>query len=283
MRPRKALVLLGLSAVIGMLPYVRVGAYCCDPWGQVGATAFINAGKVVVGTLTEAVSTLSGYLQMSFSMTISNGFARWAEELNKRSVKQSIGSEGTAQVSSQLYMEGKRAEAAEKFGAAIALDQSVTNGLMLEEQAARERTMRLEEGRRLSNDLRPVADIRESVATRHAEFCGPRGFEAGVCKELAPTPLQNADVQVTTLLTPGGGQYETLSDAEVRAGRAFIRNVLKPTPVLDLPVEGASPLASAYHSELLADEAALSLAGHSLNSIMMSRVRKNGAAATEGK
>lgn len=283
MRPRKAFVLLAASAVIGSLPYLRAGAYCCDPWGEVGRQAFLAAGETVVGELTAAVTGLSNYLQFQFSETISNGFSRWAEELNKQSVNQSIGAEGEAQVSSQLYMEGKRAEAAEKFGAAIALDQSVTNGLMLEEQAIRERTMRLEEGRVLSNDLRPAPDARDTVATRHVEFCGPRSFEAGLCKELAPTPLQNADVQVTTLLTPGGGQYETLSDAEVRAGRVFIRNILEPTPVQDAPGGTDSPQAAAYQAQLLADQAALSLAGHALNSVMMSRVRKNGATTTEGR
>lgn len=278
MRPRKALIVLGLSAVIGSMPYLKVGAYtCCDPWGQVGFMAFVQAGTTVVTSITTAVTSVSTYLMTSITPTVNNGFTRWADERNKTVVQKKLIEEGKIQASTQLYMEGKRAEATEQFMEAAMHDETVTNGLILTEQKDRDRTMRVSEGLALSDDLRPTRGAPDSILSRHSGFCGQRAFEAGLCAELAPSTLQNADINVNTILNPGDGQYDTLSDAEMEAGRAFVRNILSPTQPRD--VAGDTAQAQQWTGIGLADQAALSLAGNSLNSVMMARVRKGGAAA----
>lgn len=265
--------MLGVSAVIGLAPYMRANAYqCCDPWGAVGFAAFVQAGAAMVGGVEAAAVEISQYLEVSLSQSINNGFSRWADELNKGAAQQRLIAQGRVQSDAQLYLEGKRVAAAEAFQEASMLDEAVTNGLMLSEQQMRNRDQRRAEGLALSEYLRPSAGAVETAQARHGAYCDERGVAIGLCPGLAPSTLQNADISVGTILNPGDGQYDSLSDEELAAGRAFVRNVIAPNQFPALKSD--APQAQAHEAMLLADQAALSLAANSLNTVMLNRVRK---------
>lgn len=272
MRPAKAIVLLSVSAIIGLTPYMARAVYCCDPWGAVGQAAFVQAGTGVVSAVETLATTVSNYLDQTITQTINNGFARWADELNKGSANSRLVVQGGIQAQAQLSIQGKKVEAEQSFAEASMLDQTVTNGLMINEQHMRNREQRQSEGLALSEAMRPTTGAMTGPASRHAEFCGPRAMAVGLCAILAPTSLQDADTTVNTILNPGDGQYETLSDEEVRAGRAFIQNIVKPLDTRAMTTQ--TPQGKHLDSLQLADQAALSLAANSLSARMLNRVRK---------
>jgi hypothetical protein len=273
MRLGKAAVLLGLSAAIAALPYLRAQAYtCCDPWGVPAATAFIHAGTIEVAELTAQVEAISTYLKLSFEPTWSNGFATAMEYVSKQTAAERTYEHGRLAASTDLYMNGVRARAAENGIEVAMLDETVTNAVLMSEQFRQERLNRQREDIALADGLRSDAMAPGDAVTRHVAYCGPRAHMAGLCVALPSTTLQDADLMVNTITNPGDGQYETMSDEEVLAGRAFIRNIVAPHPLRSAP--GNSVQAQQYEAMLMADQAALSVAGHSLNSVMLHRVRK---------
>lgn len=273
MRRGKAFVLLSISAVIAAVPYLRVqAAYCCDPWGVPGATAFVQAGSGVISTLTSQVELISQYLTNSLEQTWVNGFAMGMEHLSKQTAAERTFEQGRIAATTDLYMNNVRGVATENGIEPALLDETVTNALLMSEQFREERLNRQREDLALSEHLRSADIAPGDAVTRHVVYCDVRAQAAGICTELPSSSMQSADLMVNTITNPGDGQYETLSDEEVVAGRAFIRNIVAPTPLRSAP--GDSPQAQQHEAMLLADQAALSIAGHSLNSVMLHRVRK---------
>lgn len=273
MQPRKAIVLLGVSALIGALPYMRANAYvCCDPWGVPASTAFVAAGTSIVGAITAGVSSVSGVLTGQLQADWGTGIGKTLEQLNKKTAARRTFEQGRIAASTEMYLNEKRGEAAENAIEPALLDETVTNAALMSEQLQQERENRRREDITLSEDLRSFDIAPKTPVSRHGAYCDPHAFAAGVCEVLPPSSLQSADLMVNTITNPGDGQYETLSDDEIAAGRAFIRNIVAPTPLRGMP--GNTAQVTQHDALLLADQAALSLAGHSLNSVMLHRMRK---------
>lgn len=273
MRPGKAAVLLSVSAVLAALPYLPGrAAYCCDPWGVPGATAFIQAGSTVISTLSAEVSAISQYLNGSLQQTWAAGFGKSMEHLTQQTAAQRTFEQGRIAATTELYLNNVRGDATENAIAPALLDETITNAALMAEQIVQERENRRREDMALAAQLRSSDIAPGDPVGRHLPYCGPRAHAAGLCTSLPSSSLQSADLMVSTITNPGDGQYETMSDEEVAAGRAFIRNIVAPTPLRGQP--GDSAQAAQYEALLLADQAALSIAGHSLNSVMLHRVRK---------
>jgi len=104
-------VFVGMS--IAIYSASTTSAACCGD-GAIAAQGAMQAGGTVASAIGEAQGAIMQQLKL-MEQTISNGFARVADEVNKASVKEKLIAEGEAQVQTQLYMEEKRAEAVEKF------------------------------------------------------------------------------------------------------------------------------------------------------------------------
>lgn len=274
MRRGKAVALLSLSALIGALPYLSANAYvCCDPWGVPGATAFIQAGSQIISTLTAQVATISQRLA-NMQQTWATGFGKGLEYRSKQTAAERTFAQGRIEATTDLYMNTVRGEATERAIAPAMIDETVTDAALMSEQLDQDRANRRKEDAALAVYLRSSDAAPSTPVTRHAPFCDPQAYAAGLCTSLPSSSLQDADLMASTITDPGDGQYETMSDQEVAAGRAFIRNVVAPIPLRT--VRGDSAEAEQYQAMLLADQAALSLAGHSLNSVMLHRARKRG-------
>lgn len=274
MRRGKAIVLLSMSALIGALPYLTANAYvCCDPWGVPGATAFIQAGSHIISTLTAEVTTISQSL-MSITQTWSAGFGKELESRSKQTAAERTFAQGRIAATTDLYMNNVRGTASERAIPPALINETVTDAALMSEQLDQDRANTQKEDAALAAYLRSADIAPSNPVTRHAAYCEPNAYAAGLCKSLPSSSLQSADLMVGTITDPGDGQYETMSDQEVAAGRDFIRNVVSPMPLR--PVPGDSAQAQQYDAMLLAQQASLSLAGHSLNSVMLHRVRKRG-------
>lgn len=271
MRPSKAAVIIGISGLLAALPYMKASAaYCCDPWGIPGKTAFAAAGSSVVGAITAQVTALSNYLQLYTSQTWSSGVAKTAEELSKQTAASRTFEQGRIAADTSLYMTGVSGDAEEQAQEPALLDQTVTNAVLLSEQFSQQKNNRRRDDAGFAEYMR--GDLHEDLVSRGREFCDLRGKAAGFCDAIASSTLQNADISFNTISNPGDGQYETLTDAEARAARAFVRNVVAATPTA---TTAGSTAQDEYHEGLLlADQAVLSLAAHSLHSVMQNRVRK---------
>ncbi|MDQ1090601.1 hypothetical protein QE400_000014 [Xanthomonas sacchari] len=270
MRPVKALVILGVSSVLAVLPYLRADAYCCDPWGIPATTAFTSAASSIVEAITAQVTTVSDYLQLYTSQTWANGLAKTAEELSKQTAARRTFEQGRIAANTSLYMSRAAGDAETQAQEPALLDQTVTNAVLLSEQFDQLRKNRRRDDVQMADYMRSGGA--EDVVARNREFCDARSKVAGFCEDIASSTLQNADLSFNTISNPGDGQYETLTDAESRAARAFVRNVVSPAPLGTM--SGSSAQDERHEALLLADQAALSIAAHSLNSVMQNRVRK---------
>lgn len=271
MKPLKALVILGISGALAVLPYLRANAaYCCDPWGIPATTAFTSAASSIVAAITSQVTTVSNYLQMYTSQTWASGLAKTAEELSKQTAARRTFEQGRVAANTGLYMSKVTGDAEEQAQEPALLDQTVTNAVLLSEQFDQLRKNRRRDDAQMAEYMRGGSN--DDVIARNREFCDTRGRAAGFCEAIASSTLQNADLSFNTISNPGDGQYETLTDAEARAARAFVRNVVAPTPLPSASSKTAQ--GEQYEALLLADQAALSLAAHSLHSVMQNRIRK---------
>jgi hypothetical protein len=114
-----------------------------------------------------------------------------------------------------------------------------------------------------------------TVITRHQRYCSNSDKDRGRCDSIASSTMQNADLTVNTIFTPGDGQYATLSDEERDAANAFVRNVVNPIPLQRLPAASVkSEQAKAADADMLVDQAALSVAAHSFNAAIAHRTRR---------
>lgn len=275
MRTGRAMVLLSVSALIGALPYLRAGAVtCCDPWGVPGATAFVAAGTVVVDAIGEGVTAVSNVITSQIQQDWAAGMGKTLEQLTQQTATRRTFEQGRIAAMADLSLNETRGNAAENAIEPALLDETVTNAVLMSEQLQQDRNNRRKEDLALAADLRSADIAPKDPAVRHVLYCDPRAHAAGLCADLPASSLQNADLMVGTITNPGDGQYETMSDDEVAAGRAFIRNVVAPMPLRSRQDNSAQAQQQQHEALLLADQALLSLAGHSLNSVMGHRMRK---------
>jgi len=267
-----------IAFILSLGPMYKAAAQmCCDPWGGVGYAAFVQAGTVVVTSITTSVTTLVNVIELQLSPSWSNGFAKQMGEMQKQTAANKIYKQGELAVQSQLHMQETAAEAAERAVTPAQQNVTLSSALMLSEQrnVVREKVAAADQAFAAEVYSATVKDS-GTVIARHEPYCSSSDKARGRCEALASSTMQNADLTVNTIFAPGDGQYETLTDEERNAANAFVRNVVNPVPLQHLPAALAkSEQAKAVDAELLADQAALSVAAHSFNAAIAHRTRRH--------
>lgn len=269
------------TAVVGIclivLPVYKAQAgKCCDPWGGVGFAAFVQAGTVVVTSLTAATASIVAVIEAQIELTLGNGFGKYFAELSKQSATHKVFKQGSLTVGSQLYMQERSGEAAENAITPAQQSLTITNAMMLSEQSSivRQKVSKADMDF-MSNFYSTKAVDPSVVIERHKPYCSALDQELGRCDTLASPTMQNADININTILNPGEGQYETLADEERDAAQAFVRNIVNPIPEVRLSSpQNNSTQAKTVDALLLADQAALSVAAHSFNAQIAHRTRR---------
>lgn len=262
--------------VLLLAPTAKAWAWvCCDPWGAVGMAAFVTAGQSVVTSVTTSTTTLVMRLQTIYT-TLDSNFARATGEQAKQGASQKLFRQGTVAAGAQFYTASRAAEAAENAVPPSGLAVTVTNSLLLSEQrnVVRQKIAAADAAFASSLYASKATDA-SIVMARHKPYCSGADVSAGRCDSAASPTMQNADLTINTILTPGEGQYETLSDEERDAAVAFVQQVVNPIPAVRAAQKNMTPQEKALDARMLADQAALSLAAHSLNAAIAHRTRKH--------
>lgn len=274
---KKKLAAAAVAVSLIVVPVYKAQAYmCCDPWGWVGYAAFVQAGTMVVSSITSAASSIVEVIEGRISRTLDSGFGKYEAELSRQTAVHKVFKQGEVAVGSQLYMQERAGEAAEKAVTPAQQSLTITNAMMLSEQSSIVRQkISQADADFMANFYSTKAVDPSIVIDRHKPYCSAQDQELGRCDSLASPTMQNADLNVNTLLNPGGGQYETLADEERDAAQAFVRNVVNPIPEVRLSSQqNQSAQAKTVDALLLADQAALSVAAHSFNSQIAHRTRR---------
>lgn len=247
----------------------------CEIWSPEAIFGFSTAGTAVVGAIGAMTTAMVGWIEIRILPVWPSGFGKINAEFMKQTASVRVMKEGNLTVDTQLHMQEASAVALENAVPPAHLSTTVTNGLMLGEQAP------IVAAKKASGDLAFMSDYYSdknvgagAVIKRHEPYCANADVALGRCSAAATDTMQNADITVNTVLNPGEGQYETLADEERDAARAFVKNVINPVPVYR-PAGAASAQNQAYEAALLADQAALSLAAHSFNSAIANRTRRH--------
>ena len=249
----------------------------CEIWSPDMIAALSMAATKVIGTITMTTSSLVTWFEIRIAPTWAAGFGKVMAEKQRQTASLRVFKEGNAAVASQLYMQEQAAAAAERSVPPANLTTTVTNGALLAEQTSVVRS------KVAANNAAFMADFYAKsssdpgvVIERHKPYCSQADVDRGRCDKAVSPTMQNADLMVNTVLNPGEGQYETLADEERDAGMAFVKNVVNPVPVGRFgAAQAGSAQAKAYEAALLADQAALSLAANSFNSIIANRTRRH--------
>jgi len=261
-----------------LLPATKANAFvCCDPWGFVGQSAFVQAGSSVITTITTSATQLVGYIEGRLNTTLTMGFDRTYGELSKQTASRRVFLQGRLAADNELYMQEATARAAERGVTPAQQSATVTNALLLGEQSqvVRKKVSKLDADFQTYLTT-PASGYNEALIERHRPYCSGADAARERCSPAAAPQLQDADLHINTVLNPGGGEYETYADDERKAAVAFVQNTIAPTPVVVASPQGAkSPQARAREAQLLADQAALSLAAHSLNASIAHRTRRH--------
>ncbi|MDH0342165.1 hypothetical protein [Chromobacterium haemolyticum] len=275
---KKKLAAVAVATSLIVVPVYKAQAYiCCDPWGWVGYAAFVQAGTMVVSSITSAATSIVEVIEGRLSITLNNGFGKYGAELSKQSAHQKVFKQGAVAVGGQLYMQERSAEAAVNAVTPAQQALTVTNAMMLSEQSTVVRQKVSVADRDFMANFYATNPVDSSVIiARHKPYCSAVDVDMGRCEPLASPTMQNADLNVNTILNPGEGQYETLADEERDAAKAFVLNVVNPLPEVRLSAsQNQSPQAKTVDALLLADQAALSVAAHSFNSQIALRTRRH--------
>lgn len=246
---------------------------CCDPWAQVGYSAFVAAGNSVVAALTSSVTTVVTDLQTGAMYNWDQGMGQWLQEIGKQTASERILVEGTIAANSALYLQEKTGDAVLNTVEPASFDETITSALMLGDQDTTIRKSVREYGRIHADSL--VADRYESTTgaamKRHEQWCSQRQVDAGVCSQAAAAGMEYADVNVASVLNPIAGK--TYSDEGRAAALDYVQNVVG-NEHLRAQANIDSPQARAADALTIADQAALSAAAYSLNSLMAERTRR---------
>mgnify|MGYP000135482225 CR=1 FL=1 len=266
-----------IAFILSAVPAYKAWALvCCDPWGFVGHTAFIQAGTAVMSTITASVASIVNVMQLQMEPSWGNGFGKQMSELQKQTATQRVFRQGTVAVQSQLYMQELAGDAAERSVVPAQQSVTVTNAALMAEQSnvVRDKITRADQAFVAGIYGTRPADS-SIVIERHKPYCSAADQARGRCETLASPTMQNADLTINTIFNPGDGQYETLTDEEHDAANAFVRNVANPIPGARLSSDqNKSEQVKAVDAELLADQAALSVVGHTFNAAIAHRTRR---------
>lgn len=248
----------------------------CEIWSPEAIFGFSAAGSAVVSAIGAMTTAIVVWIEVHILPVWPSGFGKISAELMKQTASVRVMREGQLAVDTQLHMQKASAVAIENAVPPAHLATTVTNGVMLGEQAP------IVAAKKSSGDAAFMADYfsdknigLSAVIARHAPYCANADVARGRCAPAATDTMQNADLTVNTVLNPGEGQYETLADEERDAARAFVKNVVSPAPVYRTTVAGTSSQETYRDAALLADQAALSLAAHSFNAAIANRTRRH--------
>ena len=266
----------GIALAGGLTYTMSAGAVtCCDPWGIPGANAFIAAGNTVIGTITESVAELTNVLETGVLDSIDNGFGKAYAEATKQSAARKTLQEGMVEAQTQLYIEGRRADALIDMPKKEDFDQTIVNSAFLAEQADIELSNRLDLGGAVSD--RTIYGTYQNPAlarySRHARWCTPLGQKLGLCNAPAELGLEDADAKFQTLVGKENGL--TYSDARREAAIDFAMTVVASD--LRAQMRTNTPQAQQADALTLADQAAMSLAANSFLDMAAERTRRNQA------
>lgn len=285
MRPVRALVLAGgLAAIVALSPVSEaIAGPCvyeghhtwCEIWSPEAIYGFSTAGAAIVSAIGAMTTAMVGWIEIRILPIWPSGVGKVNAELMKQTAAGRIMKEGRLTVDTQLHMQEVSATAIENAVAPAHLSTTVTNGLLLGEQASIVAAKKTRGDAVFMSDYFSDKNVGASaVLKRHEPYCSNVDVTRGRCSIAATDTMQNADLIVNTVINPGEGQYETLADEERDAARAFVKNVVSPTPIYR-SVGTATPQRKIYEAALLADQAALSLAAHSFNAAISNRTRRH--------
>lgn len=265
--------------VVGMvaMPVYRASAApCCDPWGFVGYSAFVQAGAKVVAKFTswgsEIAKVLGGDIYPDWWSGINGQQAVMTQQL---AAQQAL-FEGKHAVDANLMAQERAGSAAEdsipasRQAETLASVQAVGKAVAgsVRQTAAENRTLQqAAHGAFYQDQL--------ALIQRHVPYCSDRDASAGRCQAVAAA-MQDRDIRFDRMLEPGEGR-KTFNEAEIEAARAFVKNVTFEMAT-KLP-EVSSPQGKALRAHEMADDAAMSLASNSLNGMIARRSPVDGKAS----
>ncbi|HDR9132021.1 MULTISPECIES: hypothetical protein [Burkholderia cepacia complex] len=268
-----ALATVSVSLVFTDIP--RAIAECCDHWGAPVAAIFIQQGAAVVVAVTASVGTVVEQAVL-LSDTFSKGVAQYGAETGRQSAEQRTIAQGTVAAHTQLYMQERAGEAMERGDLPAVASETVANTALIADQApSLSAKVTSYDAAFMDAYFAPGNTTPMAVINRHVPYCSSDDVALGRCSQAASQQLQNADVNVNTLLNPGSGQYDTYSDEERDAALAFVQNVVH--PVAEHRLAGnpdATDQGRVLDSQVLSDQATLSLAAHSFDSLIANRTRR---------
>ena len=258
-------VALGIAA----LPVYRASAaYCCDPWGFVGYSAFVEAGASMVSDFTswasDIVEVLAGDIYPDWWSGVNGQQAVMTQQL---AVQQAL-FEGQQAVDANLMAQERVGGVAED-----SIPASSQAGTMASVQAVGSAV--IGSARQTAAENRMLQDAAKggryqdqlAVMQRHVPYCSDRDASAGRCQAVAAA-MQDRDIRFDKMLEPGEGR-KTFSAAEIEAARAFVKNVTFEMAT-KLP-DTQSPQGKVLRAHELAHDAVMSLASNSLNGLIARR------------
>ena len=244
------------------------GAKCCDPWGARGRAAFIRAGASEVRAVTQSTMTLGTLLQQLI-LTSQQGFLSHDQNILQQSASQKVFAEGQIASDSALVLTREAATAKAEMAPVPSQDQTIASAMLLKDMKSTVSTIIKKNNSSWLSDFYQVTPKGiTTIVKRHEPYCSADQAAAGACAKAASALLQNADLTVNTLLEPGGGQDETISDEEAAAALAFIKTVTQPIP--EAPITDDRLVVTQY-----SDQAVLSLAANSFHAILAHRTRRH--------
>lgn len=241
---------------------------CCEHWGWTGKGAFLKAGAEEVAAVTRSATQLVASVQQQLT-TLQSGFAGQISQIGVQTSQQKALAQGSIVANNAMQMTALSATASDDHQPTPLQDQTVTSALLMGEMKPILKEKIIKNNKNWLSDFYQVTPVGNSaILDRHEPYCSTEQAASGACKKAASALLQNADVSINTLLEPGGGQDETMSDEEVAASLAFIKNVVHPIP--EIPNKA---LKQANYQ--LSDQAILALSANSFHAILAHRTRRH--------
>lgn len=227
-----------------------------------------------VGALTARTTALVQLLR-EIDATWGGGFASWAGEVIKAGSAAHTDTGANVVTAGAIYSTKTAADVAAASMPPPMADTTAVNSKLLEEQSRIARQKLTRYNADFGQTLVSTTPAGPSALERHRPYCTTEDAKHGYCTKAAESTLQNADVLASTLFEPGDGQYDTYTDAEQVAARAYAQNLIAATPDLLPPFAPTTPAAQHLQTLMLVDQAALSAAANSLNAIIANRTRRN--------
>ncbi|MFM0265559.1 hypothetical protein [Paraburkholderia sediminicola] len=253
----------------------RAVAYCCEYWGAPVAAIFMQEGAAEVAAITSGLGSTVEQIQ-NLSNSFSKGVGQYGAEIGRQSAEQRTFAQGSVAAQTQIYMQERAGEAAERGDLPAGASETVANTALIADQApSLNAKLTANDAAFMASYFTSSNTTVQAVINRHAPYCSTDDVNLGRCSAAASSSLQNADINVNTLLNPGGGQYDTYSDEERDAALAFVQNTVH--PVAEHRMAGnvdSTQQGRLLDSQVLSDQAALSLAAHSLDALIANRTRR---------